>query len=116
VSRAPKPAVVRFYLDADVVGLAKVLAELRPDVTYPGDPGKIIHRHARPRCIITHPETADPDWIPAVAAQGTEATGTWAQLEIVMTRWRRLERLTAQPGPFVYALTGTGPPRPIALT
>jgi hypothetical protein len=30
-----RPARVRFYFDADVLGLAKVIAALRPDVTYP---------------------------------------------------------------------------------
>jgi hypothetical protein len=34
-----KPAEVRYYIDADILGLARVLAALRPDVTYPGDPG-----------------------------------------------------------------------------
>ena len=37
--RPGKPAVVRFYFDADVLGLAKVLVQVRADVTYPGDPG-----------------------------------------------------------------------------
>jgi hypothetical protein len=36
-------ATVRFYLDADVLGLAKVLVQLRNDVTYPGDPGGVVH-------------------------------------------------------------------------
>jgi hypothetical protein len=31
--------MVRFYFDADVLGLAKVMVQLRSDVTYPGDPG-----------------------------------------------------------------------------
>src|SRR6266700_3319891 len=35
----PRAAQVRFYVDADVLGLGKVLAGLRNDVTYPGDPG-----------------------------------------------------------------------------
>jgi hypothetical protein len=38
VSRT-KPATVRFYFDADVRGLGIILAQVRPDVTYPGDPG-----------------------------------------------------------------------------
>lgn len=33
-----RPADVRFYVDADVLGLAKLLVRLRSDVTYPGDP------------------------------------------------------------------------------
>jgi hypothetical protein len=36
VSQA-RPATVRFYFDADVLGVAKVVAALRSDVTYPGD-------------------------------------------------------------------------------
>ena len=39
-----KPAQVDFYVDADVLGLARVLARLRSDVTYPGDPGAEIHK------------------------------------------------------------------------
>jgi hypothetical protein len=34
-----RPATVRFYFDADVLGVAKVVAALRSDVTYPGDRG-----------------------------------------------------------------------------
>jgi hypothetical protein len=33
VNRPAKPANVRFYVDADVLGLAKVLVGLRSDVT-----------------------------------------------------------------------------------
>ncbi|WP_406079027.1 hypothetical protein [Micromonospora sp. NBC_00858] len=43
-----KPAEVRFYIDADLLGLARVLAGLRSDVTYPGDPGMVIHKRQRP--------------------------------------------------------------------
>jgi hypothetical protein len=32
----PREAVVRFCIDADILGLAKVLADLRNDITYPG--------------------------------------------------------------------------------
>ena len=34
----PRAAQVRIYVDADVPGLGKILAGLRSDVTYPGDP------------------------------------------------------------------------------
>lgn len=40
-----KAAEVRFYVDADLLGLARVLAGLRPDVTYPGDPGAVVHKN-----------------------------------------------------------------------
>jgi hypothetical protein len=56
MSRPAKPATIRFYVDADVLGLAKILVQIRPDVTYPGDPGGIVKGHRlRPPCPITDP-------------------------------------------------------------
>jgi hypothetical protein len=65
-----RPADVRFYVDADLVGVAKVLVALRPDVTYPGDPGGVLHKRDRPACPVTDITTLDEQWIPVVAAQG----------------------------------------------
>jgi len=70
VSPNAKPADVRFYFDADVLGLAKVVTQLRSDVTYPGDLGGVIHRRRRPRCPITTPCALDTAWIPIVAGAG----------------------------------------------
>lgn len=56
-------------MDADILGLAKVLAPLRPDVTYPGDSGAVIHSRHRPSCKITRASTPDREWIPIVAAE-----------------------------------------------
>lgn len=81
-----KPAVVRFYLDADVLGLAHVVAGLRNDATYPGDPGTIIKRRARPPCPITDPASRDDVWIPAVASLG------W----LIITRDSRIQQHRAE--------------------
>ena len=49
---------VRFYVDADLLGLAKILAGARSDVTYPGDPGGVCRdRSTRPPCPVTDPAT-----------------------------------------------------------
>jgi hypothetical protein len=48
-----KPATVRFYFDADVLGLAKTVVKVRSDVTYPGDTGDRVHKRERPPCPIT---------------------------------------------------------------
>ena len=64
-----RPATVRFYFDADVLGLAKVIVSLRSDVTYPGDPGGVVHRRWRPPCSITSPATSDEDWIPRLLVE-----------------------------------------------
>lgn len=136
---AARLAVVQFYVDADLLGLAKILVQVRPDVTYPGDPGGELHRKRRPPCPVTSPNVKDVDWLP-VAAQNNwviitrdrritdhrqeiaavrdhgarmvtlaskDATTKFTQLEVVMCRWRNIERLVDQPGPFVYEATRT---------
>ena len=65
-----KPAVVRFYFDADIRGVAMLLAQIRPDLTYPGDPGGVVHKRERPACPIVRPETDDDIWIPEVTSLG----------------------------------------------
>ena len=66
----PRAAQVRFYIDADILGLGKILGGLRNDVTYPGDPGAVVHKRHRPPCPIASPDVLDTDWIPEVAASG----------------------------------------------
>jgi hypothetical protein len=70
VKRPARPAAIRFYFDADVLGLAKAVVALRPDSTYPGDPGGVVHKRERSPCPITSPATLDRDWIPEVARRG----------------------------------------------
>ena len=65
-----RPAEVRFYIDADILGLGKVLAALRSDVTHPGDPGRLLKGRLRPPCLVDDARTKDPDWIPIVANAG----------------------------------------------
>lgn len=134
-----RPAEVRYYIDADMLGLGHVLARLRPDITYPGDPGAVIHRRHRPPCPVVDRATRDDVWIPEVTRQGwlivtrdrrirdhpgelaavqdhgarmivlvgDDTKGTFAQLEVVMCRWRDIERKRDEPGPFIYAATRT---------
>jgi hypothetical protein len=64
-----RAAEVRFYVDADILGLAHVLAGLRSDVTYPGDPGATIKRRTRPACPIKSPAAKDKEWIGPVTAR-----------------------------------------------
>jgi hypothetical protein len=70
VSARAKPASIRFYVDVDLLGLAKILVQVRSDVTYPGDPGEVLHRRERPPCVITNTEVPDTVWIPSVAQEG----------------------------------------------
>src|SRR6266566_7362711 len=54
-----RAAQVRIYIDADILGLGKILASLRNDVTYPGDPGAFVHKRQRPPCPIARPDVLD---------------------------------------------------------
>ena len=65
----PRAAQVRFYVDADILGLGKILGGLRNDITYPGDPGAVIHRRHRAPCPIEGPYVLDTDWIWEVASR-----------------------------------------------
>lgn len=85
MSRA-KPATVRFYFDADVLGLAHVVAGLRSDATYPGDSGAVIKRRERQASPIADPATKDDVWIPQVASLG------W----LIITRDSRIQRHRAE--------------------
>ena len=81
-----KPAVVRFYFDADILGLGKLIAGLRADCTYPGDSGAVIHRRERPPCLVASTDVADQDWIPLVADAGY----------LIVTRDRLIGRRVAE--------------------
>ena len=64
-----KAARLAYYFDANVLGLAKVVVALRPDCTYPGDPGGTVFGQERPACDVA-PDTSDEVWLPTIAAQG----------------------------------------------
>lgn len=50
-----------------------------------------------------------------ITLAGAEAVTPWSQLEVLMTQWRSIERLTKVDGPFVYSVTRTGSPTRVAL-
>jgi hypothetical protein len=134
-----RTAQVRFYVDADIRGLGLILADLRNDLTYPADPGAVIHKRQRPPYPIASTDVLDEDWIPVVAARGwliitrdskiienrneintvresgakmvalnqQGARTKWGQLEVFMTRWRDIEPLTAESGPFIWRASRT---------
>lgn len=81
-----KQAEVRFYFDADILGLGKLISGLRPDCTFPGDPGAVIHRRQRPPCAVASPSVDDTTWIPQVAAEGM----------LIITRDAKIQRRVAE--------------------
>ena len=88
MSKPAKPAIVRYYVDADVLGLAKILVQVRGDVTYPGDPGGPVKGgRVRAPYAITQVDTYDEIWISETARQG------W----LVITRDRAIMRCGIHP-------------------
>jgi hypothetical protein len=73
---------LRWYVDADTLGLARILIQVRQDVTFPGDDGKRPHhkRDVDP-CLVTDTSTDDEVWIPQVARAGLA----------IITRDRRIQ-------------------------
>jgi len=65
-----RAAQVRIYVDADMLGLGKILGSLRNDVTYPGDPEPSSTGGKGRLCRVTSPDVLDTDWIPEVAGKG----------------------------------------------
>jgi hypothetical protein len=80
-------ARARWYVDADTLGLARLLIQVRRDVTFPGDDGlRTDPRWNLPPCVIEHPDTDDDVWIPRVTRE---------RLAII-TRDKHIELKTAE--------------------
>jgi hypothetical protein len=87
VIKPARPAYVQFYFDADVLGLAKIMATVRRDSTYPGDPGGPVKGgRVRPPCTVTDPAAGDEVWIPETARQD------W----LIITRDRHIQENRAE--------------------
>jgi hypothetical protein len=69
--RGLRPGPARRGVDADTIGRAKVLLQVRGDVTYPGDPGgRWRDGRDRPACVITSTALKDREWITEVTRHG----------------------------------------------
>jgi hypothetical protein len=129
VAPAPLPDV-RFFVDADLLGVGKALAVVRKDVVHPG------HR----RCPEIQPETPDSVWLPIVGNAGWIAISrnkrirynpvenrllrqhgvraifltsrremtSWDCLVHLVRLWEAIEATVDEAGPWVKALTRTG--------
>lgn len=81
-----KQAVVRYYFDADILDVGKLISSLRSDCTYPGDPGAEIHKHKRLKCVVENTDIPDADWIPQVTKQDL----------IIITRDNKIQHRVAE--------------------
>ena len=60
----------RWYVDADTLGLGRILAVARADVTYCGDDGRRPKGLDLPASPIQKTDTDDDVWIPIVTQAG----------------------------------------------
>lgn len=130
-SRVEPLPLLPFYVDASMLGTAKVLAAARPNIYYPGQPG----------CPVADPATPDEEWLPivgmhgwpvimrdkrirrrpgertALIAAGLQAfvlTGAgqatkWDQLLLVARNWEAMERhVRDSTGPGWFTVTASG--------
>ncbi len=121
---------VRFFIDADLLGVGKALAGVRKDVVHPG----------HPRCPLIRAETPDSEWLPVVGDAGWIAISrnkrirhnpienrllrshgvraifltsraemtSWNRLVLIVRHWDAIEASVDEAGPWVKALTRTG--------
>jgi hypothetical protein len=94
-----REVAVQYYIDADTLGLAHILASIRPDVTYPGDVGGIIRKRHRPPCPITSTDVPDDEWIPVVADRGWTIITRARRSDGVQLGAAQRDRDLRRPGP-----------------
>jgi hypothetical protein len=90
---APDP-LQPFYVDASMLGTAKVLALARPEIYYPGQAG----------CPVERPSMPDDEWLPIVGAHN------WPVIMLdKRIRKRPGERAALiEAGVYAFVLTGAG--------
>lgn len=107
VTAKVKPAGVRFYFDADVLGVAKVIDKVWiPEIA--ARQWLIITRDSRIRKHRAEVEAVTRHGARMVTLSGHEAVNRWDQLEVLMCQWRRIEALADRPGPFIERATRSG--------
>lgn len=67
----------------------------------------IITRDSRIQQHIAETSAVTAASAKMVALAGREAGTLWQQLEVTLSRWRDIERVREEPGPFIYTATRT---------
>lgn len=123
---------IHWFADESVLGLGKLLARERDDVTYPGhpasggiDPGAldiawmplvaargwvVFHRDRRIRTRPAELEIFRSEGLRAIWLAGRKDLSPYDQLALVKRHWARLEREVQRlgPGPWALNLVDTG--------
>lgn len=125
------PEVLVFFVDANLLGVAKSLEAVRPDIIYPG----------HPNCPTIVAGTPDPEWLAEAGRRrwvvilrdkhirsrsrereallqnglrtfcltGSGNASKWDILRLLVTHWPEIERKAREsPGPYICSVTKEG--------
>ncbi len=128
--RVRRGGTIRFFFDEDTLGIGQVMAAARGDCIYPGHPRSPVNVGtddvdwipavaaegwivvARDNKIRSRPaEMGGPSRAPAPHAGAYNGAGNlsvWEQLRVLVARWDRIEELSLEPPPWMYAVTKNG--------
>jgi hypothetical protein len=118
-----------WFIDENLLGVAKALAILRDDVTFPGRPGCPIARHCRDEDWLQ--EVGDRGWnvimrdknirkrkpeMDQLIRHGVKAfclttsgnLNKWDIATVLVPQWAEMTRIGEGSGPFLYAVTRGG--------
>jgi hypothetical protein len=120
----------RYFVDESMLSIARALRAVRPDVVYPGHPDcpdirlgardvdwlpvvgragwAVIMRDKRIRRRPVERQRLVDHGVRAFCLTGAGNQSSWQMLQLVVRHWDRIERVAAEPGPYLYALTTAG--------
>jgi len=133
---------VRYFIDENLLGVAKALASVRDDVCHPGHPelpevptgtlderwlptigtgGRDLILITRDNHIRTRPAERmafHEHGIRAFFITGKKELNAWQKLDLLVRQWEKIERAVAKngTGPWAMSLTRGGSPKDIPLT
>ena len=127
--RVRRGGTIRFFFDEDTLGIGQVMAAARGDCIYPGHPRSPVNVGtddvdwipavaaegwivvARDKKIRSRPGewaalAEDPLRMLVLTTAGN--LSVWEQLCLLVARWDRIEELSLEPPPWMYAVTKNG--------
>ena len=76
----------------------------------------IVTRDAQIQHKRAEIDAVRPNGAKMINLASADAGTSWGQLEVFMTRWREIDALVDQPGPFIYVASRTGKLRAVDLS
>lgn len=120
----------RFFIDENLLGIGRLLAKVRDDVVYPGHPElaeiplrtpdldwlpiigergwPVIMRDKRIRTRRPERQALIDHEVRAFCLTTSGNSRSWDLLRVIVRHWDAIEERAAEPGPYIYGVTGVG--------